>query len=318
MKIAVISDVHGNFPALKAVVDDAQKNNCEKFIFLGDYVFDLPFSIDVTKLLMDMPNSHLIKGNKEVFLSKLAEENQKNWINRQMAAAYYTFNELYKEPELFSFLTNLDDIAEIELDYGNKIYASHTFNIHSHMKKSKATSATFHYETLKNPSYPNYYEKAFSEMVNTNEFKSCINHINANIILFGHTHLQSHAYCGEKLIINPGSCGQPLDFNINAPYTILEINKGSINVIEKRVEYDVLNAIEKTKQSVFYKEGQTWTDLVCIALKTGKDYFGIFFNIAEEIALSKNEGGRKSGEYFSNATWESAKEIFFEKYSERY
>jgi len=41
-------------------------------------------------------------------------------------------------------------------------------------------------------------------------------------------------------------------------------------------------------------------------LKTGRDYFGIFFEIAGQIALAKKE----NGPYFTNSTWEEANEIF--------
>ena len=37
MKIAVISDIHGNLDALEAVMEDIQQNNCDKIFVLGDY-----------------------------------------------------------------------------------------------------------------------------------------------------------------------------------------------------------------------------------------------------------------------------------------
>lgn len=47
MKIAIISDVHGNYPALLAVISDAIRNNVDQFIFVGDYIFDLPYPNEV-------------------------------------------------------------------------------------------------------------------------------------------------------------------------------------------------------------------------------------------------------------------------------
>ena len=49
MRIAIISDVHGNYPALLSVVEDAVSNHVDKFIFAGDYIFDLPFSNEVVR-----------------------------------------------------------------------------------------------------------------------------------------------------------------------------------------------------------------------------------------------------------------------------
>ena len=42
MKIAVISDVHGNKEALEAVMADIEKEKCEKVFVLGDYAMAGP------------------------------------------------------------------------------------------------------------------------------------------------------------------------------------------------------------------------------------------------------------------------------------
>lgn len=45
MKFAIISDVHGNLPALDAVLEDAERNNIDNFIFVGDYCLSNPKGI---------------------------------------------------------------------------------------------------------------------------------------------------------------------------------------------------------------------------------------------------------------------------------
>ena len=42
MIYAVISDIHGNYPALKAVTYDAKAKGAEAFLLLGDYIRDTP------------------------------------------------------------------------------------------------------------------------------------------------------------------------------------------------------------------------------------------------------------------------------------
>lgn len=44
MKFAVISDIHGNLPALDAVIEDAEKQNVDAYIFAGDYCISNPYS----------------------------------------------------------------------------------------------------------------------------------------------------------------------------------------------------------------------------------------------------------------------------------
>ena len=43
MKLAVISDIHGNFPALNAVLEDAKQRGITEFVFAGDYCLSGPY-----------------------------------------------------------------------------------------------------------------------------------------------------------------------------------------------------------------------------------------------------------------------------------
>jgi len=47
MKYALISDIHGNIDALKAVLADAKRNNVQHYIFLGDYCIGLAYPNEV-------------------------------------------------------------------------------------------------------------------------------------------------------------------------------------------------------------------------------------------------------------------------------
>ena len=44
MKYAIISDIHGNLPALKAVLEDAKNQNITHYLFAGDYCLSWPWS----------------------------------------------------------------------------------------------------------------------------------------------------------------------------------------------------------------------------------------------------------------------------------
>ena len=51
-RFAVISDIHGNLPALNAVLDDAKKRGINEFIFAGDYCLSGPFPDECIATLM--------------------------------------------------------------------------------------------------------------------------------------------------------------------------------------------------------------------------------------------------------------------------
>lgn len=304
MIYAIISDVHGNYPALARVIEDAKSNKVDRFIFLGDYVFDLPFSNDVVQYISKLKNTDVILGNKEIYLKALSMDNQSSWVFKQMGAVYQTYREL--STEMMNFISTLKEETYIPLKSNNFIYASHYTKGMPQQAKKDCGSASFHKKMLKSPFSHEQFLDDFRIMINQDDYKKMFNEINAAIILMGHNHLQAYGYCGDKLIINPGSCGQPLDFDNRAAYTILEETQTGFNVIEKRVEYDIETTIQSAKKSKIYECGTIWCELVFLAMRTGRDYFGIFFEIASEIATSKGE----KGNFFTNETWQQAYDIF--------
>jgi len=312
MKIAIISDVHGNYPALVNVVKDAKTNSVDKFIFIGDYIFDLPFSNEVTQLLMKIENSHIIKGNKETYLNELADDTLEKWKNKQFAGLIQTYNEL--APDSIQFLSSLEDELFIQINPSTSIFAAHIPTFVKQLKKENASSSTYRRKMYEKPFTHDQFLQNFSDSINSDECKSYINKIDANIYLFGHNHLQCFGYCGDKLVVNPGSCGQPLDFNNNAAYTILEINGTDISVHEKRVPYNVELTINQARNSVLYEKAPTWSLVTFVSLKTGIDHFGIFFEIANQIAVSKGE----EENVFSDSTWEEASEEFVKKFAKQF
>ena len=54
MKIAVISDIHGNQEALDAVLEDIKEQNCEKIFCLGDYAMAGPEPVETINRFMEM------------------------------------------------------------------------------------------------------------------------------------------------------------------------------------------------------------------------------------------------------------------------
>jgi putative phosphoesterase len=57
------------------------------------------------------------------------------------------------------------------------------------------------------------------------------------LLVLGHTHVQSHETFEEGIVCNPGSVGQPRDGDPRAAYAIADLDAGEIE--ERRVEYDV-------------------------------------------------------------------------------
>ena len=61
MKIAILSDIHSNYPALKAVVEAARQQKIENFIVLGDFFGYYPWAVDCFLMLQELYISVLLK-----------------------------------------------------------------------------------------------------------------------------------------------------------------------------------------------------------------------------------------------------------------
>lgn len=217
MKIAVISDIHGNMQALESVLDDIKKENCDKIFCLGDLAMAGPQpdkTIDKVKELAKSQDFELIQGNTDEYLGENSETVAGNIkkANPVMGAAYEADLKVIK-PENLEFLKNLPPQKEIEIK-GVKILLVHgspranNENIFPGMPVEKVE------ETIKNT--------------------------DAQIIFCGHTHQP----CGyqtntKQTVVNAGSVGRPLSEVPKACYALLEVDDtGSFYVEHRNVRYD--------------------------------------------------------------------------------
>ena len=63
MRLAVLADVHGNLPALEAVLDDMHRHIVEGIIVAGDHIA-LPHANETIRLLRSL-GSWMIRGNSD-------------------------------------------------------------------------------------------------------------------------------------------------------------------------------------------------------------------------------------------------------------
>jgi len=66
MKYALIADIHANLEALEVVLEDAKKNNCTRYVCLGDVVGYNPDPKECMKIVRDM-GMPCIMGNHDEY-----------------------------------------------------------------------------------------------------------------------------------------------------------------------------------------------------------------------------------------------------------
>lgn len=206
MKIALISDIHGNLPALEAVLDDLPP--VDSVVCAGDIVGYNPWPaacVDRVREVADV----VVQGNHDA-----AVETPTVFDSNQMArdGIEYAVENLSKEQRRW-----LSDLPESET------FADSSFLlVHSH------------------PTIRGAY-------VFPHEFPNLRRHLdNYRGLVIGHTHIEHTALIDGRLIINPGSVGQPRDSDSRAAYAVLDTEKHSIDC--RRVEYDIDRVITRVEE----------------------------------------------------------------------
>ena len=123
MKYAIIADVHGNCPALRAVLEDAGEKGITRFLFAGDYCISGPWPEECMNTIRALENKTVIRGNEEKYLENLQGKDPAGWTDGQMQASYYAFRNL--SPENREYLLAQPERADFEV-CGVPVHMAHS------------------------------------------------------------------------------------------------------------------------------------------------------------------------------------------------
>jgi len=303
MKYAVISDIHGNLPGLQAVLSDAKAQGADKYLFLGDYITNYTWCNEVLDLIRSLDNAVAVSGNhEEVYYQNLHKADKEEWrIDKQyetLKLLYWAYKQL--SPKNLQYILELpvtQTIAEhnINMVHASKIFfrepkvdCNHTYGFWKMVQDKPIT----HEEFL---------ALGREEMLARPDVVEDILALPKGLYLFGHNHLQFHMEYEGRLFVNPGSCGEPLDCNTDAAYTIVEYDDGTWTINERRVPYDVDMVREKLMKSETYAYTPDWC-YILLGNLTGRDYTADFIGHLNEVS---QEMGQQTFPA-SNEAWERA------------
>ena len=307
MKYAIFSDIHGNFPALTAALDDARAQGADAYLMLGDYIRDLQWNNEVIETIRNLSSATVIRGNGEGYLYDLQRQDQSQWVYEQLKPIYWCYRDL--SPENIKYLTTLPETAVIT-DEGENIRLSHSLKLFYRSPKIQFFhSLGFRTVMEQMPfSHEEYLVLARKALLSNSEALSEIQAMPEGVYLFGHNHMQFHMEYAGRLFINPGSCGDAMDFDPTAAYTLIERVGVGWKVTERRVAYDIDMAAGKLTASGFTAYAPMWTSVIKLSVMTGKDYFSSFLLHIEETARKLGRPGFP----VDNDVWEIAVETWDE------
>jgi predicted phosphodiesterase/SAM-dependent methyltransferase len=281
MIYAVISDIHGNYPAFKAVVDDAGAKGAQAFLLLGDYIRDTPTLNEVVDTIRTLPNCTAILGNGDIGVISLDKTKPEHCEFDQMLPNFWTYKNLSEKN--LSYLKSLPESADILLSKGKTVHLSHSIPLIHH----KPRLCMFHSGDYarKMERSPFTIEEGMREMQETAEkYSDEVALYPGDICLFGHNHLQYSGSVAGKILLNPGSCGMPADYDTRAPYALINDEGDIIEIQLHRAEYEVENTIKSVLEFDGFSHAGFWGRMRAAILKTGSDIpMSRFWQYAREM-----------------------------------
>jgi putative phosphoesterase len=230
MRIAFISDIHGNFTAFQAVLADIKSQSIDQIVSLGDVVTLGPQPVEVLNTLRKL-NCVYIKGNHDAAV-----------MDPEKAAQYQITDHLVPDldwcrsklsPDDLKFIDSFKPVHEISLPNGNTVLAFHGSPI-SFTDIIQATTP------------PEILDLYFDGL-------------KADIFIGGHSHIQMVRRYDDKLILNSGSIGNafkfvyspgnPVDLLPWAEYMIINQSGDSLNIDSRRVYFDTDELLKKVRES---------------------------------------------------------------------
>jgi putative phosphoesterase len=179
MRIALLSDIHGNIDALVACLDSIRKSECEMLIVSGDligYYYEADLVIDALSNF----SYQFVSGNHEAMLGKLIKhpENSSSIRKKYGSALDMALEKLSSDQ--IDFLTSAP-ITKSLLIEGRQFNVSHgsPWNVDDYF-------------------YPDTKQEAWDRFLNLPE----------EVFVLGNTHHQLLKRQNGKIILNPGSVGQ--------------------------------------------------------------------------------------------------------------
>lgn len=227
MRVAVVSDMHGNDFAFEFVEADIQRQRIDQIVCLGDAVQGGPQPSAVVQRLRRL-NCPVVMGNADAWLIS-GEETADEGIPPER---------LKKMGEIR--LWSLSQLTEDDIDFISGFQPTVTINLEDGLDLLCFHGSPTSFDDVILPAAPD------------EEFQKFLSPYTDHILTGGHTHAQQIRRSGNLFFFNPGSVGfayshyQPDgEFHADpwAEYAILTVENGQTNLEFRRIPFDTKELI---------------------------------------------------------------------------
>lgn len=247
MRIAVLSDIHSNFHALSAVTEDAKKRCVDWWIFLGDYISDCPYPHRTVEFLKAFAGNNpciFIRGNREDYMLSQRNSPAKWEYGSKTGALRYCFENLTDSD--LDWLETMPISRRVELPGCEPFMICHG--------STDSINYLFHTNT-----------REAEEMI------SRLGEYGCRMLLCGHSHIPYIFRRKDRMLVNPGALGMPVNGQTSAQYAVIDYD-GEFHPEIISVEYDIERAAAEFAESGLLAKSAVWGRGLVATLRTGVNY----------------------------------------------
>ena len=235
-RIAIFSDIHGNLPALEAVLDDLVGQNIDEILVGGDLVGRGPQGSAVVHRVREL-GLESIGGNHEEYLLDFRTKNiPYDWrVSEEWAASRWMAAEL--DDSAAAWITGLP--FSIERPDFSLVHGTPVSN-----------------------------RQGIGPWTNDDVVCDFLDMVGENILICAHTHRQMVREIESGLVINTGSVGLPFDHDPRAQYLVLTRGgEWGWRPELRRVEYDLSKIFKVYEETGFLYQGGVTAELLRVELE---------------------------------------------------
>ncbi len=229
MRLAILSDIHGNAPALRAVLADLRaQGGADRTWILGDLASALPYPVETMQMLRELKDANpetveIIGGNVDRYLvtgqlRAITPKSAEDWANfaderrRREGDLQFALMRLTWEDCEFILKTLRRELSLEVPGYGVVI--------------------GFH-------GAPGNDEQNLLPDQPAHEILDALIDSEGRLAFGGHTHIPMDRDLGRWRMVNPGSIGLPNDGDPRACYAIATFENGEAQIDIRHVAFDV-------------------------------------------------------------------------------
>jgi diadenosine tetraphosphatase ApaH/serine/threonine PP2A family protein phosphatase len=210
--LGVLYDVHGNLPALEAVLAEAEQEDVDEWMLGGDYCAFGPWPVETLARLRELPNATWIRGNGERWLVDPPHDLPAEILEFIHAALASSIAQVpAADIDQLVGLPAFDDREDVFFCHGSPLSDVDSF-----------------------PPEPG--DDDLRMLAGVKERR----------VVFGHSHVQFRRPGPNGTdLVNPGSVGMPLDGDTRAAWAVRRAD-GELEL--RRTAYDVMPAVERMRE----------------------------------------------------------------------